>query len=622
MLASPVQTRAEYAMKSTRTKLFVVVAAFLGAAGPGLALAQSSPYAGSWSGTSSYTGNTNCTCSGSCGGVSPLSGPCSGTQSWTGTVDAQGNFTTTYAGGTSTCTFNGDSYTTDIPASAPQSEGQIGANGRIVFPPENDTTTFGTVTTTVNCPGGALQFSLSPASVSGTFPCSSTSSDSQSGYTLTCQVSTQSTFTGTGTLGSSGTGVLVPPQPVFPITVNTNITPTTASASAQIQPPPSLVGTTGSVFVFAHTKLSTLTKSAKSAPKALGMRFPTSPLLPKDAPTPDPCVLAQLNSSGQLVAASGSSLGAYATGVLSSQSQAVTILNNVSTPSVAGSTFLVGYGQNSGSMLNGGTYQGAVTVAGSSGCSAALLAGAAPNAPGALSGLWWNQNESGWGIGLTQRRNVVFGAWYTYDAVGNPKWYVASSCAMPAGVTGTSGTCSGTLYQVSGPIFFGTTFNPALANVVSVGTLTIAFQDANTAMMTYTVNGQSRTIPITRTLFQTGSIPPAIDYTDLWYNPTEAGWGMTVAQQYGMMFLAWYVYNGTGNPVWYVAPACVVSGSSCTGDVYSTTGPPLGPTFNPASVRASSVGTVTVNFLDANNASLNYTVNGVSGQKAITRDAF
>jgi hypothetical protein len=79
--------------------------------------------------------------------------------------------------------------------------------------------------------------------------------------------------------------------------------------------------------------------------------------------------------------------------------------------------------------------------------------------PAALSGLWWNANESGWGIHFTQRGNNVFAAWYTYDASGNPKWYV-STCAMPS-TTGTSGTCNGTLYEVNGPTFFGGAFDPA-----------------------------------------------------------------------------------------------------------------------------------------------------------------
>jgi len=271
-----------------------------------------------------------------------------------------------------------------------------------------------------------------------------------------------------------------------------------------------------------------------------------------------------------------------------------------------------------GDTLYAGTYNNTgaeiwtVTASGSSGSGA--------NSPGALSGLWWNPNESGWGVSFTQRGPTVFVAWYTYDSNGNPKWYVASDCA---GMTGTSGTCTGSLYQVNGPTFFGVPFTPITSSQVSVaGTFSTTFSDANNASMTYTVNGQGRTVPIVRQVFQTGTTAPAVDYTDLWWNPNESGWGVSITQQYGVMFLAWYVYSASGNPVWYVAPDCVVVGSGCTGAVYSTIGPPLGPTFNPGAVMASSVGTITASFSDANNGTISYTVNGVSGTKQITRQLF
>src|SRR5207248_6123323 len=172
----------------------------------------------------------------------------------------------------------------------------------------------------------------------------------------------------------------------------------------------------------------------------------------------------------------------YTTGVLSSQGQSVTILNNVPTPNVAGASFYVGYGSTSNGMFSSGLYQGAVSVQGTSPCSAALLTGAAPTAPNAVSGLWWNANESGWGIHFTQRGSNTFAAWYTYDALGKPKWYV-STCT---GFTGASGICNGTLYEVTGPNFFGGTFNPALVNAANAGSLQVNFTNANAASMTYT----------------------------------------------------------------------------------------------------------------------------------------
>src|ERR1700687_4307319 len=402
-------------------------------------------------------------------------------------------------------------------------------------------------------------------------------------------------------LDGTFTANLSAPPPVFPMVVSANIDANFANASAAIQYRPQDVGMTGSVFVFAL------------APRSLAKEAMAD--YSKDAPAP--CVLAQLNASGQLTSTSASSLQPYVSGVLSSQGQAVTILNNVPTPQVAGATFFVGYGPDASTMLNTGVNRNAVSVPGTQQCPDSIAA-----APGALSGLWWNPNESGWGISFTQRRNIVFAAWYTYDASGNPKWYVASNCGMPAGTTGTSGTCSGSLYEASGPTFFGTPFNPSLVHPLVAGSLRVNFQDANNASMTYTVAGQTRTVAITRQIFQNGPTAPAVDYTDLWWNPSESGWGIAVTHQFGVMFLTWFVYDNSGKPMWYAATSCTVSGAGCSGTLYRATGPAFGPTFDPSMIQAFSAGTVSASFTDANNGTLSYTVNGVTSSKIIARQLF
>jgi hypothetical protein len=377
-----------------------------------------------------------------------------------------------------------------------------------------------------------------------------------------------------------------------------------------VQPRPQDAGTTASVFVFAYAPQS-LVSAGKRLPVAGSI-----PILLQDGP--DPCVLAQVNSSGQLVGASASTLAAATSGVLTSQGQSVSILNNVATPNVAGATMYVGYGANSNAMFANGTYQGAVNIPGPSQCTTNLATTATPASPGALTGLWWNAGESGWGIHFTQRGGNVFAAWYTYDGAGKPKWYV-STCA---GASGTTGTCNGTVYEVTGPSFFGGAFNPSLVNAASAGTLQIAFSGANAASMTYTVAGQTRSnVPITRQPLGSGTADPAVNFSDIWWNANESGWGAAMAQQYGITFLAWYVYDANGKPTWLVA-TCAMSGNVGRGTLYRTTGPAFGPTFDSNRVAATQAGTVTVEFTDPNNAIINYTVDGVTGTKAVTRQIF
>jgi YVTN family beta-propeller protein len=241
----------------------------------------------------------------------------------------------------------------------------------------------------------------------------------------------------------------------------------------------------------------------------------------------------------------------------------------------------------------------------------------AANTPGALSGQWWNHNESGWGIHFTQRGSNIFAAWYTYDAAGNPKWYV-STCAMSSATA-----CAGTVYQVSGPRFFGVAFDPTAVNATAAGTLSVTFSGNDAGSMSYSVGGVSRTVAIERQVLAASGTAPTINYTDIWWGgASESGWGLALTQQFSTMFLAWYVYSDSGQPVWYVATLAVANGNSASGTLYRTTGPAFGATFDPSAVQASPVGTASVTFSDGNNGTLAYTVNGVTGTKAITRQLF
>src|ERR1043166_810025 len=51
------------------------------------------------------------------------------------------------------------------------------------------------------------------------------------------------------------------------------------------------------------------------------------------------------------------------------------------------------------------------------------------------SDLWWNPDESGWGIQFVQRGSTIFATMFVYDANGNPTWYTATmEGAKPNGV--------------------------------------------------------------------------------------------------------------------------------------------------------------------------------------------
>ncbi len=123
----------------------------------------------------------------------------------------------------------------------------------------------------------------------------------------------------------------------------------------------------------------------------------------------------------------------------------------------------------------------------------------------------------------------------------------------------------------------------------------------------------------------TVSAGAALDYSDLWWGGSaENGWGMTIQQHGNVQFNVFFVYDGTGKPVWYVMPGCTWNAdfTSCNGQLYKPTSAPLS-NYNAAQFNAgAAAGSVTLNFTSASTATLQYVIGGVSGQKSIQRQVF
>jgi len=246
-------------------------------------------------------------------------------------------------------------------------------------------------------------------------------------------------------------------------------------------------------------------------------------------------------------------------------------------------------------------------------------------------GLWWAApaaSESGWGINFAHQADTIFASWFTYDLTGKGLWLV-----MTAPKTAPN-TYSGTLYATTGPAFNAVPFNPASVVATAVGNGTLAFSDANDGSFSYTVNGVSQMKAITREVFgalpvcatATGSLAAATNYTDLWWAApagVESGWGINLTQEGSTIFASWFTYALNGSPMWLVVTAPQSAPGMYAGTLYQTTGPAFNAVpFNPASVVATAVGNASFTFSDGNNATFAYTVNGVSQQKAITREIF
>lgn len=120
---------------------------------------------------------------------------------------------------------------------------------------------------------------------------------------------------------------------------------------------------------------------------------------------------------------------------------------------------------------------------------------------------------------------------------------------------------------------------------------------------------------------------PAFNVQGLWWNSpanSESGWGVNLTHQGDNVFATWFTYDTDGSGLWLVMSNGDKAGpNTYGGKLYRTTGPAFSANpWSPSQVSATTVGSATFAFRDANNGTFAYTVNGVNQSKPITRQIF
>ena len=119
----------------------------------------------------------------------------------------------------------------------------------------------------------------------------------------------------------------------------------------------------------------------------------------------------------------------------------------------------------------------------------------------------------------------------------------------------------------------------------------------------------------------------AANYSDLWYNPSEPGYGVNVVQQAENAFVTLFVYGANGEPLWLVSPDATVVGyigalPQFRGTLFRTRGPAFSGPFDPSQVQLIPVGTLYLSSTGESNLEVEYNVNNVTVRKQLTRQTF
>jgi len=120
---------------------------------------------------------------------------------------------------------------------------------------------------------------------------------------------------------------------------------------------------------------------------------------------------------------------------------------------------------------------------------------------------------------------------------------------------------------------------------------------------------------------------PHDNYSDMWWNPREPGWALTVNQYEEKLFMVWVTYDEAGKATWFVVPGGAWSRDASgrlhfAGTAYRTGGTPWQLPFDPAASRIKPAGTADFSPLDASHGLFAFTIDGVPGSKMVERFRF
>jgi hypothetical protein len=121
-----------------------------------------------------------------------------------------------------------------------------------------------------------------------------------------------------------------------------------------------------------------------------------------------------------------------------------------------------------------------------------------------------------------------------------------------------------------------------------------------------------------------GATQFSTNFSDLWWVPSESGWGANISQQSDTMFMTMFVYGPSGQPIWYVATldyqiAAPDGALVWSGDLLQTAGAWFGAPWSPALFSSRKVGTATFRAASVAQATLTYAVDGIVVTKQIER---
>ncbi|MFN9729164.1 MAG: hypothetical protein ACK59M_01700, partial [Pseudomonadota bacterium] len=243
------------------------------------------------------------------------------------------------------------------------------------------------------------------------------------------------------------------------------------------------------------------------------------------------------------------------------------------------------------------------------------------------TGGWWRADESGWGLFTIDQGNVLLPTWFTYDTQGQATWFVIAGASLQ-----DDGSYRGDVYRYTG-VPFAQISGTASETGTVVGSARLRFPARDRMIFDYTVDGVSQSKELNRFEFgdkrlecSGSTADPAgfSNYTALWWNPNQSGWGVQINHVGDLLSATWYTYGEDRKPAWFVFNATRQVDGRYTGPLLrGRTGTPFDQiNGQPAAGQIEEVGTVSLRFANGAAGEFSYTVGGSTRSVPISRAEF
>jgi hypothetical protein len=235
--------------------------------------------------------------------------------------------------------------------------------------------------------------------------------------------------------------------------------------------------------------------------------------------------------------------------------------------------------------------------------------GVTPEAP--LSGNWFNPARDGEGCQLTREANgsTYILTCYVYNQA-DP--YATDHVWMIGAGSVDDGAFVSTGMVITEGAQYGSAFDPDDVNRIPFGSVTMEFDDCNTAdvIMDPVAPGfENVVLPMQKIVPVdcSGGIPDPANASRAgnWFNPDRDGEGFQLAVEGsdGLHVITFYTYLD-GEPAWLIGAGTIQGDTIEFADTVITSGTGFGADFDPADVVRTPFGSLTLTFEDCNNATI------------------